>query len=110
MWEKAGTGSRYCVLSTEDPVGGSPQGWTHGGDNFHVIFLFFVSLLLKTQVFLFNFFKNIVQGFFFYSWKFIGKSGRGQRNWKWGWPLPWHCAARSTFSGWKDVLKLTVPG
>lgn len=91
-------------------MGGSPQGRTHCGDHFHVIFLF-VSLPLEAQVFLFNFFlKNIVHGLFFYSWKFMGKLGRGQRNWEWGWPLPWHCADRNTFSGRKDVLKVTVLG
>lgn len=36
-------------------MGGSPQGRTHCGDHFHVIFLF-VSLPLEAQVFLFNFF------------------------------------------------------
>lgn len=57
------TGSRHCVLSTEDPVGGSPQGRTHCGDNFHVIFLF-VSLPLEAQVFLFNFLKIQYMAYF----------------------------------------------
>lgn len=69
-----------CVLSTEGPVGGS-------GLTVEIIFMSSpCSFSSGSSGVLFNCF-NIVHDLFFYSWKFMEKSGRGQRNAGWGWPL-----------------------